>query len=43
MNKMDQVGGTCNNPLVQPPDYFRADQGLKHIVKGFVDQKLLTH
>ena len=34
--------GMFNNHLVQLPDHFKADEKLKHVVKGIV-QMLLKH
>ena len=39
-NRNFQLKGTYNNHLVQLPDHFRADQKLKHIVKGIVQMPL---
>jgi len=35
-----QLEGTYNNHLVQPPDHSRADQKLKHVIKGIVQMPL---
>ena len=32
--------GTYNNHLVQLPDHFRADQKIKHVIKGIVKMPL---
>jgi len=34
--------GTYNDHLVELPDHFRADQKLKHVIKG-IGQMLLKH
>ena len=39
-NRIIQLEGTYNNHLVQLPDHFRADQKLKHIIKGTAQMPL---
>jgi len=39
---LSQLEGTYSDHLVQLPDQFRADQKLKHVIKGIV-QMLLKH
>lgn len=41
-NKISQLEGTYNNPLVQLPDHFGAHQKLKHVIEGIV-HILLKH
>lgn len=41
-SRLFQVEGTCNDHLVQLPEQFRANQKLKHVVKGNMSKCLLN-
>lgn len=39
-NRTVQLDGTCRDHRVRPPDHFRANQELKHVVEGIVQMPL---
>ena len=39
-NRLFQLEGTYSDHLVQLPDQFRADQRLRHVIKGLAQMPL---